>query len=460
MAVAAPFQDVPKNHWALKSIQACVDAGLLSAPNGIFDGKKLVNRYQVAQMVARILDQVVTQKTAVTPETMKQIQALTVEFADEIAGMTDKLETLEAGLEELGREIEGMGLAPAAADGGKDIGLKAYASFALVNRDDQAGRTPYAGRTDSTFFTLPLVAIQYEKQIAENTTFHLRLNHESDLGEGTDANIDFAYFSVKDLVGGLDARMGAIRMPFSLEHDGAFDTCDHTITPSFQNNVWRKLRVYGVEVEKDMGKKATKVNFGLFSAGDTAPAFFFGPANAKISERDMGSIEGATELDSDFGYYLKIDPAACKGFDWNLVYYTTNGDPLGVTPSDDLQVIQLGFDWKKCSTWSFIGQYMDASMESAGAPLYEADTNDWFFLVNYALNAKKSISLRYESYKYNSGAPAAVDQKFDVMTFAFNRKLTDHSMLQLEWLSVDTDESIAAVDPDDDVLQLQYKVWF
>lgn len=459
MAVAAPFADVPANHWALKSIQRCVDEGILQAPEGVFGGKKLVNRYQVAQMVAMILEKVVVEKAAVSSETLQQIQAMSVEFADELAGMTDKLETLEAGMAELAEELAGMKSAPVTAKGG-DCGLKAFASFAIVSRDDEAGRTPYAGRLDSMFFSMPLVALAYEKKIGENTTFVLRMNHESDMGNASDAQIDRVYFGVKDLFDGIDARLGAINPLFSLEQDGAFETSDRTITPSFLNNAWRQLRVSGVELEKAMGARETAVTLGLFSAGDTAPAFFFGPAGATISELHHGSIEGITELDSELGYYLKIDPKGCKNFDWNLVYYSTNGDPLGTTPSDDLQVLQFGFEWTQSKDFTVLGQYADASMNSAGAPNLDADTTDWFLLLNYALDAKQSISFRYESYSYNSGALAAVDQDFDAMTLAWNRKLNDSAMLQFEWLSVDDDTSIAATDADDDVIQLQYKIWF
>ena len=55
---ANPFSDVPRTHWAYKAISRAVDAGVLEGYDGKFHGEKLINRYQMAVIVKRVLDNV------------------------------------------------------------------------------------------------------------------------------------------------------------------------------------------------------------------------------------------------------------------------------------------------------------------------------------------------------------------------------------------------------------------
>lgn len=50
------FNDVPREHWAVDYIRRTVNAGLLQGYDGKFLGTSPVNRYQMAQILSRLMD--------------------------------------------------------------------------------------------------------------------------------------------------------------------------------------------------------------------------------------------------------------------------------------------------------------------------------------------------------------------------------------------------------------------
>lgn len=54
---ALPPTDVPKTHWAYESIMKILDSGLMEGyPDGSFRGQQAVDRYEMAVLVARLMD--------------------------------------------------------------------------------------------------------------------------------------------------------------------------------------------------------------------------------------------------------------------------------------------------------------------------------------------------------------------------------------------------------------------
>ena len=54
---AGPFQDVRPGHWAYEAIRTLSAKGVLEGyPNNKFQGNKAMTRYEVAQMVARLIE--------------------------------------------------------------------------------------------------------------------------------------------------------------------------------------------------------------------------------------------------------------------------------------------------------------------------------------------------------------------------------------------------------------------
>jgi len=85
---AATIKDVPADHWAYQSVKELVDRGLLSLyEDGTFRGADKVSRYQLAEIVARILEDIESGKTSVGAQDMDLLRKLSVEFQQELVDL-------------------------------------------------------------------------------------------------------------------------------------------------------------------------------------------------------------------------------------------------------------------------------------------------------------------------------------------------------------------------------------
>src|SRR5579862_9428968 len=95
-ANGGPFADVPRGHWAYDAVQKAAEAGILQGWNNRFHGNKVVNRYQMAVVVARMLDRVGVLRAngkVITAQDIANLESLVIEFADELALLNVKVST-------------------------------------------------------------------------------------------------------------------------------------------------------------------------------------------------------------------------------------------------------------------------------------------------------------------------------------------------------------------------------
>jgi len=89
---ADPFSDVPAKHWAYGAVTSLSKAGLIEGYNdGTFSGDKVISRYEMAILVARIISK--TDKA--DAEQKKLIEKLTKEYADELESLNVRVTKLE-----------------------------------------------------------------------------------------------------------------------------------------------------------------------------------------------------------------------------------------------------------------------------------------------------------------------------------------------------------------------------
>ncbi|HOD42948.1 MAG TPA: S-layer homology domain-containing protein, partial [Candidatus Wallbacteria bacterium] len=89
-AFAGPFSDVPKKHWAYEAVNSLAAKGLLEGyADGKFKGAKAMTRYEMALLVARLIDK------KFGGADLETLQKLTIEFADELALLGVKVQALE-----------------------------------------------------------------------------------------------------------------------------------------------------------------------------------------------------------------------------------------------------------------------------------------------------------------------------------------------------------------------------
>ena len=106
-----PFADVPRGHWAYDAVQKAAEAGKSCQGwnNSRFHGNKVVNRYQMAVVVARMLDRVGVLRAngkVITAQDIANLESLVIEFADELALLNVKVSTLEDTVAGLKKDVD------------------------------------------------------------------------------------------------------------------------------------------------------------------------------------------------------------------------------------------------------------------------------------------------------------------------------------------------------------------
>lgn len=101
--------DVPKDHWAYEAVVRLVEEGYLGLyEDGTFQGGKPVDRYTLASVVAKILDQVVSGGAKVTQDDVALLRQLTTEFRDELVQWYREKDELKARVDELDKASEAV----------------------------------------------------------------------------------------------------------------------------------------------------------------------------------------------------------------------------------------------------------------------------------------------------------------------------------------------------------------
>ena len=463
-AYGAPFNDVPRTHWAYDAIQKAVNAGILQGYDGKFHGKRLLNRYQMAVITAKLLDKMgeAGPSTMGGSEDLKKmisnLEALTIEFADELALLNVKVSTLEDTVAELKMGHHQKPVHHTGPVGG-EIGFTAFANFALVFNDEDNGGNRYGvtgNGTDSTFFDVPRVSLGVDKEVNPGVYFHMQADFNSELnGAGNGVAVDEAYFFVDEIFGDVGGKVGGFASPFSMEHNGPFRTLNMSITPSIANTYHEGFRFTGLELQrtKDVMPEDMIWKFGVVSGSDAvaAPA----PLNASPAMHDRPANINSLEDDDGFGFYIWVGkkPERSGDWGWNLSYMDNGGDNGAAAPytaSSETDFFQFGFEWAN-DDFLVMLQYLDGTQDFGG----DLDFTTYYLLLNYKIDEEQSVSLRYDDIEWDAGG----DANAGGITFAYNRQVTDNSMLQFEYLSPDSDD-LADPDVDDDLIQFRYKVHF
>ena len=106
---ATAFKDVPADHWAYQEVQALVNDGIMKPfPDGSFQGRTPITRYDFAQVVARMLAHVQKlreQGTRLTPEQARRVNRLIDEFRSELDLLGVRLDSLETRVGDSERRI-------------------------------------------------------------------------------------------------------------------------------------------------------------------------------------------------------------------------------------------------------------------------------------------------------------------------------------------------------------------
>jgi len=104
-AEAAPFNDVPKDHWAYDAIDKLVQNGYMDGfADETFRGRKVITRYDMALTLAKILTKVEDVETSggvISPKDAELIKSLATEFRDELNSLGIKVNAMDQRVTEL-----------------------------------------------------------------------------------------------------------------------------------------------------------------------------------------------------------------------------------------------------------------------------------------------------------------------------------------------------------------------
>jgi|GEM_PF-604221 len=107
-AMATPFSDVPANHWAYQYIQSLAADGVIDGyPDGKFKGDRLLTRYEMAAVVARVIAKLQeNQGKAPSKEDLDKLQKLIDALKDELDALGVRVTNLEDSLDALDKRTK------------------------------------------------------------------------------------------------------------------------------------------------------------------------------------------------------------------------------------------------------------------------------------------------------------------------------------------------------------------
>ncbi|MGM0445176.1 MAG: S-layer homology domain-containing protein [Bacillota bacterium] len=88
--LGAEIKDVPESHWAYDSVQQLVEKGYFSLyEDDTFKGTNKVSRYELAEIIARMLEDTVSGQIDMSEEDVDTLRELSLEFRDELVDIAN-----------------------------------------------------------------------------------------------------------------------------------------------------------------------------------------------------------------------------------------------------------------------------------------------------------------------------------------------------------------------------------
>ncbi len=197
---ANPFSDVPMNHWAYDAIEQLAAKGILEGyPNGTYRGGRTMTRYEIACMVARLMN------AGLTGEELERLKALVVEFQPELEALGVKVDDLDARVSSLEKGLKGWQ-------------IHAEMRFDYNAYDNHDNGTIKNTGADGNGFSSNRARLTLHKDLDHGLQFDMRLHA---------GRIDRYWLTANDFLGvdGLTAKLGSFAIDWMAE-DGVVGDID------------------------------------------------------------------------------------------------------------------------------------------------------------------------------------------------------------------------------------------
>ena len=218
---ANPFADVSTSDWAYQAVADLSDQGIVEGyPDGTFKGETNITRYEMAQIIARLM----AKEDQYNAEQRATIDKLAGEYADELDSLGVRVSNLE-----------------------KKVGNISWSGDARMRyqSNDNSADEAWTGR----------IRINMKGQVNDKTTVNARFSTDNVKFNNDDGKNDGVYMEV-----------------LNVKHDfGAWDVTLGRFGNSFGNQGgWLYGSAYGMDgaqVAADFGKVNVAVGYGQFNSG-------------------------------------------------------------------------------------------------------------------------------------------------------------------------------------------------
>ena len=382
---ANPFSDVTPDDWAFQAVSDLSVQGVVEGyPDGSFKGERNMTRYELAQIIARLM----AKEDQLNAEQQATLDKLAGEYADELANLGVRVANLE-----------------------KKVGNISWSGDArmqyqhALNADGKAKDADvWSGR----------MRINVEGQVNDQVTVNGRFVNEMDFKEGDSSSTSMDRINAKWTPN--DATYVTIgRQGVALDVTGTF---------------WDEDAVFdGVAAGWDNGKVGVEAGYGRFKSAENE-----GWSTTDKTEAWYGKLTGHIADAADVSaFYLKnaqkqdVGDAKGKtasawgaGLSYGIGDFTVDGDYVKTqnTPAGDAALWTAGLtygevDTDKVGSWSLGAHYVKADKGSMflgcsaldmGDQLgYANDTNVKFWVAKAGVAVQKNVEL--DAY-YNFAAKA------------------------------------------------------
>ena len=215
-AAAAPFTDLPENHWAREAVERLSAKGVLKGyGDGTFKGGKSINRYEVAMVINKLIE-AGGLAGGIESVDAATLHRLVSEFSEELAVISSRVGNLESDLKKTAAEVKSI-------KGNGDFG-KVQISGDMRLRFQKIVRPVDTIETNDwpNHFRLGL---NFKMNVDDNVKAYVRFLRDEimvgEIGAGTPMVFDEAYIDVKDFFNFGDLRLG--RQWMSVGHSIVMD---------------------------------------------------------------------------------------------------------------------------------------------------------------------------------------------------------------------------------------------
>ena len=388
---ANPFSDVTADDWAYQAVSDLSAQGVVEGyPDGTFKGERNMTRYELAQIVARLM----AKEDQLNAEQQATLDKLAGEYADELANLGVRVSNLE-----------------------KKVGNIYWSGDARMRyqtKDNSTKEDSWNGR----------MRINVKGQVNESTYVNGKMAYDMDFkGDDSDKSVYMQQLFINHNFGkDVAVRLG--RQPIVFGNQGGW--------------LYGDANGYdGAQVAYNNGKLSLTTGFGQLNASDVAAVkdtdmyfaqgaydFGFAKLNADyIADKD--SKEGERAEIYGVGLNIPVQKFNVFGEYWNN---TTAGD------YDTAWNAGLSYgkaDWKKAGTWDLTVAYndVDANVYFGGSGLSTdilktfknasaTNLTFWNALANVTL--QKNVQLHAE-YAFAADAEGVNDEE-DSWTVSLNYK--------------------------------------